>query len=423
VDAAVRDWKWREILLAYQTEPVLNRRRTMYQNFVSASGALSPEEIAQLIAYLPPPLPDNLSQRSGAFRLNTGSVAEGKGIEYIVKLPSEYHHGRPSRLLLALTNNNVSAEQLVAQLAPEADRNGYIIVAPEWVNEYDGAYAWKGDQHYKALAVLRDALKRFRIDNDRVFLFGFLEGANFAMDLGASHPDLFAGVVAMAPNPKHFNMFMHYWRNCQKLPVYCCIGAIAGDSFNNLRRVFEDWMPKGYPAIGVVYRGRGMEWFSPEVPIMFDWMDPKKRVLGTGVLRLTDMPVEPWITMRDSDNRFYWVGSEKLDKKFTLENWGNKSFTPAEIYADIRVGNKIIVNTRGTNNIIIWLDRNMVDWSKPISVTINGSTPYSVTQDGNKTTWKPHILKPDIELMLEQLYEHGDRSLLFLNRLEFPTVR
>lgn len=422
VNNAVRYWMWRDMLLAYQREPILNNRRSLYLNMSASNAILSPDEIAQLISYLPPSQPENLAARTGTlvdpgvYRRNTGPVPEtAKGVDYLVRLPSEYHHGRPCRLLLTLTTNNLPVAQMVSLLAPEADRNGYIIIAPDWVSEFENnfAYDFKGDKHYMARAVLRDALRLFRIDNDRVFLFGYGEGANFAMDLGASHPDQFAGVVAMGPNPKHFNMFMHYWRNCQKLPVYACIGSIAGDAFQNLRKLFENWMDKGYPAIGVVYRGRGMEWFAPEVPVMFDWMEPKKRVLGTAVLRLNE-PVEPWISMRNADDRFYWVGSDKLDRQSTLDQKGSKSFTPAEINADIRQGNQIVLRTRGTNNIVLWFDRNMIDWSKPISVSINGTTPAG---------YKAKVLQPDVELMLEQLYQHGDRSLLFLNRLEFPTVR
>lgn len=426
VETALRYWAWRDMLMAYQTEPVLNRRRQLYHERADASGALPPDEIAQIINYLPPAIPENLARRTGTlvsagdppntsvYRLNTGPLPEtANGVNYLVRLPSEYHHGRPSRLLVALTNNNIPAVQLVNQLAAEAERRGYIIIAPEWVSESDGAYDYRGNQHFKARAAIRDALRHFRIDNDRVFLFGFLEGANYAMDLGVSHPDLFAGVAAMGANPKDMNMFRLYWPNAQKLPFYITIGSIAADSFQNLRLLFENWMPKGYPALGVAYRGRGYEWFPTEIPTIFEWMEPKKRLTGTAVLRIKE-PVEAWVSMRDSDDRFYWVGSSKIHRENKLETWGGKSFHPAEINADIREGNRIIIRTRGTENVIIWLDRNMINWSSPVIVNLNGSAPQG---------YKPRVLQPDIEFMLEQLYAHGDRSLLFLNRLEFPTTR
>ena len=428
-ELAIRSWNWREMLLAYQAEPVLNDRRTIYQSTLAREGPLTPEEIAQLIGFLPPPQPEDLNNRGGVlvipgatpltgiYARRTPSVNENaNGVDYIVRLPNEYHHGHPSRLLIALTDAGLPAEQLVARLAPDADRNGYIIVAPVWINTYDigKPYSYTGDQHYKARAVLRDALRHFRIDNDRVFLFGFREGGNFALDLGASHPDLFAGVATMAANPKINGIFEHYWRNCQKLPAYVCFGAMATDTLLNVHRLFEEWMDKGYPALGVIYQGRGQEWFAPEVPVMFDWMDPKKRLHGVQVLKLDKpIPLQPWVSIRNADDRFYWIGSDKInpDCKYNKDK-PLRSYMPAEIKADIRQGNQIIIDTRGAQNIVIWLDSTMINWSKPVSVSLNGHAPPG---------YKTKVLKPDIELMLEQLYHHGDRSLLFLNRLEFPT--
>ena len=42
---------------------------------------------------------------------------------------------------------------------------------------------------------LRDLRRRFQVDSDRVFLFGWEQGADAALDIGMSHPDQFAGVL------------------------------------------------------------------------------------------------------------------------------------------------------------------------------------------------------------------------------------
>jgi pimeloyl-ACP methyl ester carboxylesterase len=246
------------------------------------------------------------------------------------------------------------------------------------------------------------------VDNDRVFLFGFGDGANFAMDVGASHPDLFAGVVAMGPNPKYYGMFMHYWRNTQKLPVYAVTGTINGGSLQSLRQIFENWMPKGFPAIMSVYRGRGMEWYSAELPPLFDWMGRKKRVTGTASLRLGQR-VEPWYMMRAEDNRFYWVGTDEIAANCLRNANPGKNVLPAEMTADIRQGNLIELRSRGIRNITIWLDRDMIDWSKPVRIRHGDSMPPK--------GYKPAIMKPDLDVMLEELYRRGDRSMLFMQKI------
>jgi pimeloyl-ACP methyl ester carboxylesterase len=426
VENALRLWQWRETLLAYQNEPIKNSRRALVAAAQKTGKPATPDLLSQVIQYLPPPKPADPSGTdvvpvppgktlvAGIVKRNTGALKEeAAGVDYLVRLPSEYHHGRPYPVLLALAHPSLPAEQLVSLLAYEADRNGFILAAPLWTDGFDRGYDWTGDQHYKVQATLRSLLRHYRVDPDRVLLFGFGNGANFALDVGASHPDLFAGVVAMASNPKWFGVFMHYWRNCQKLPVYFASGALGGAGLDNVRSIFEQWMPKGFPAIASVYRGRGSEWFSGDIHLMFDWMRLKKRVTGTGVLRLNQFAVEPWTIMRKGDNRFYWVGTDDVAPNNLINAKKTNGFVPAEIKADIFQGNEIKISSRGLKNVTIWLDREMIDWSKPISVRINTDVPRG---------WKPKVLSPDLDVMLEQYYEHGDRSLLFLNKLSFDVT-
>lgn len=425
VENAVRLWQWRETLLAYQNEDILNSRRALFTKMQKSGKPATADVLSQMIKYLPPTKPDDLTDRGGVavpasnktvpgiYRRNTGPIAQtAGGVDYMVRLPSEYHHGRPYPVLIALTHNTIPPEQLISLLAYEADRNGFILAAPLWAGGFDQRYDWSGDQHYKVQATLRSLIRHYRVDNDRVFLFGFGEGANFALDVGASHPDLFAGLVGMGSNPKFFDMMIHYWRNCQKLPVYLAQGAMAGAGLDNVRSIFEQWMPKGFPAVATVYRGRAMEWYSGDLHLMFDWMRTKKRATGTAVLRLNQFAVEPWSIMRKADNRFYWVGTEEVNPPNIL-GVRTKGFVPAELKADIVQGNDIRISSRGLKSVTIWLDREMIDWTKPVSVRINTDVPRG---------YKPKVIPHDMEVMLEQFYEHGDRSLLFLNKLVFEVT-
>jgi pimeloyl-ACP methyl ester carboxylesterase len=436
VDAAVRLWQARQMLTDYQNVDEVNSRRAISRRYLQAVGssAVPFDELAQLISLLPPARPEDLANPDaakvpvgekvlpGLWQKNTGPLRQtAEGVNYILRLPPEYHHGRPYPVLLALTHPGVPAEQMVSLLAAEADRHGYIVAAPVWPEPSGQSYDYSGDLHYKVTATLRSLLRHYRVDNDRVFLFGFGDGANFAMDVGASHPDLFAGLVAMGPTPKYFGVFMHYWRNLQKLPVYAVTGNINGGSLDSLRRIYEHWMPKGFPALMSVYRGRGLEWYAAEVPAIFKWMRPdlkdpdlpKKRVTGTASLRLGQVGVEPWYTMRAGDNRFYWVGTDEIADKCLLANNAGKSFMPAEITADIREGNRVELRSRGIGRITVWLDRDMIDWSKPVYVRHNGNIPKE---------FKPKTMKPDLDVMLEEFYRHGDRRMLFLNKIELNVV-
>ena len=90
-------------------------------------------------------------------------------------------------------------------------------------------WQWKGEDHVYVTAALRDAVRHFTVDNDKVFLLGFGDGANMAMDVGMSHPDLFAGVIAMGPIPKWQRACSSTTgRTPQKLPFYVVTGEHRG---------------------------------------------------------------------------------------------------------------------------------------------------------------------------------------------------
>ncbi len=182
---------------------------------------------------------------------------------------------------------------------------------------------------------------------------------------------------------------------------------MAGESVPNLKNIFEKWMPQGFPAVMAVYKGRGVEWYAAETPVLFDWMSRKKRVNGTATLALGTNR-QPWMMLRDSDNRFYWLQADKV----ALGNLGGAP-VPAEIQGDVRGNNFVDVRCRGVKALTVWLSSDMIDWTTAVRVQINGSVPNG---------YKPKIVKPNLDVLLEDYYERGDRRMLFLNKLEFGNI-
>jgi pimeloyl-ACP methyl ester carboxylesterase len=318
---------------------------------------------------------------------------------------------------VVLAPPGLGAEEAIASLAREADRNGYILIAPDWAGEFANGWKWKGDDHVYVTAVLRDAVAHFCVDNDRVFLFGTGDGANVAMDVGMSHPDLFAGVLAMGPVPKWFNLFNNYWANAQKLPFYCVTGELSGDSAANLRLIFNEWMPKGFPGMMVVYKGRGIEWYGSEVPTMFDWMGRKKRVSATATFAPGPGVRPAFATMRPTDNRFYWLGVDDMVKGRMIDDARPRhQVLPATIWGDITSvsgANLIALKILGTTRVSLYLTHDLIDWTKPVRVTVNGAAPNG---------YKAKVLEPDLQQMLEDYRERGDRRAPILGRIEINTV-
>lgn len=428
VGVALRAWSARTMALAYQREAGLNARKTMLDAYLKQPGAASTDELVQVIRLLPPANPENLESPDGQRVPASNQVPEGvlrysvtipgrqKALEYFVRLPPEYHHGRAYPVLMVLTLPGVPPESMLGGLAPEADRNGYILVAPNWDNGLGEAYDYNGESHTAVTTTLRETIRRFSVDNDRVFLFGLGEGANLAMDVGFSHPDLFAGLVPWGSTPRWSNMFMYYWKNAQKLPIYAVTGEHAGKSLELTRAILKELIPRGHPSLLSVYKGRQLEWFPGEVPVMFDWMGRKKRAGGNAFLNLNPGPIDTNLafqTMRPTDDRFYWLGVEELGDRYRVDLAGGvtqaRSVNPAWVTGDIRNGNEIHILSVGIKKVNIWLSRDMINWENPVKVFYNRQSFPG---------FKPQVIKPDVEVLMEDFHRRGDRRQLVLYRIE-----
>jgi len=419
---AIRCWNTRNMAIQYLREDGQNNRTIMLKKYLGSTDELPPDELAQIMTLLPPIEPEDLKKlRETAldtketegiaqiYKRKTGSAPADGNVQYALRLPPEYHHGRSYPLIIAIPHPTLSAEKMVAGLALEAAKNGYIVAALDW-KPHENTYTYSGDEHRDVQALLREMSRNFCVDQDKVFLFGFGEGANFALDMGLSHPDLFAGVIPMCPNIV-WPFYQEFWRNAQKLPVYAVIGEVSGSAFTNLRNMYEKWLPLGFPGILTVYKGRSTEWYAYEIPTIFDWMNRKTRVRGTASLRLNSSRFEAWQSLRESDKRYYWIEFTSTSATNTMKPGRPQTPPyPAQCRADIKKGNEIVIeDTRGVKTLTIWLERDMIDWTSPVNVKISNS----------KTRWKPEILKPNLSVMFENLYRTGDRKMLFFGKLEF----
>ncbi len=431
IPGALRAWEIRRLALDYLREPLMNTRAARFDEFAKRFGAPpGHDELAQVLTLLPQvapvdlanpdwtPVPKDKADGVGnVVRMNTGPTrANPRGVDYVLRLPPEYHHGRVYPVLIAIPGRAVPAERMVAHLAEQAERNGYILACPDWsVLFAAGTYDYTGKDHPIVTDTLRDILRRFQADPDRVFLFGYEIGADFALDLGMAHPDLFAGVSGFGPYPNK-RLAVTYWSNVQRLPVYLVTGELTG-TFDALRVWYGNWMQKGFPAVLTVYRGRGLQWYGAELPRLFDWMARKKRVRGAATLRRKDLPIEPWQVLRESDNRFYWVGV--ADGGLTIGNpladgVPPRLPSPAQFSADINAAGAVVIsNNLRIRKFTIWLERDLIDWNRKLVVTIGGNRPLG---------YVPQKVTPDVRFMLEELHRTGDRKLLFLGKIEVRTA-
>jgi predicted esterase len=414
-ETAVRLWRGQEMVRKYlRTDDPENRKAILQAHKAqSQKDAASLDELIQIIRQLPPieaeaKLPEKTTER----KPDSGS--------YLLRLPPGYRHSRPHPVLIVLHNSGEdSPGDMIERWAEPAAQHGYILVAPQWHGGGLGSdYSYSEREHGVVLGALRDLKRHFNVDEDRVFLFGMGEGGAMAFDVGLGHPDLFAGVLPMAAGPRYHAAVG--WRNGQYLPFYVVHGT-HGPNGADVRKQFESWVQRGFPMLWVDYKGRGVEWFSGELPNMFDWMRGQRRVFPMRQLG-TDgqggMFGNEFCTLRACDNHFYWLSADDIFPNFLNRGDGWKPpRQPATLHARIeREDNWIFVRTSGVKRATLWLGRNgkgkdMIDFDKQVKLTFNLSIPRMVT------------VKPSIDVLLEDLYQRGDRQQLFFAKIELPLAR
>lgn len=124
-----------------------------------------------------------------------GGFGSTSGLTYTVYLPDGYYRStRRWPAILALHGSGTVGDDIgrvraseIPRLLEEGRRLPFVVIAP-----LSPRQGWD----VEALdAVLGEALRKYRLDEDRIYLVGASMGGNGAWMLGAAHPERFAAVV------------------------------------------------------------------------------------------------------------------------------------------------------------------------------------------------------------------------------------
>ncbi len=426
LETAIRLWKARFLLLQYLRTDDPVKRRQLLADLHELEG-LGFERVLQLIDLLPPPLEPPSTEPGVPIRVTvplpvgpSGSstptssqdTAEDQRpeLEYHVLLPPEYtpHHRYPA--IVALHAAREPLDHLLTwwggtrEHPLQAQRHGYIVLVPEYASEGQHTYDYSPAAHARVLLALRDARKRYSIDSDRVFLSGLGMGAEAAFDIGMSHPDVFAGVVAISGTAG--GLCTQYFQNARALPWYVVCGELDDDVFERNSSLLNRMLRSGYDLVLAEYVGRGHESFYEEIHRLFEWM---------GHLRRQPLPKQFKVsTLRPTDNRFYWLQVEGFPEAFRAATKTgvrrDRPLRPLSLEARVAAGNtdrNLLQVRSGTDKTTLWLSPQVVDFDKRVAVRLNGRYRFN------------QFVRPDVETLLEDLRVRGDRQRLFWARLEF----
>jgi predicted esterase len=383
-------------------EPLLTR--------LADEEAFAPAIVAAIARTMRPPLDPPPEKAAGLHEFTVASPGGEESISCLVQLPPEYD---PLRRYPTVVSLHASWSTPLNQIEwwsglpgpdairrGQATRHGMIVVAPAWAREHQTAYEYSAREHAAVLGAVREAIKRFAIDTDRVFLSGHSMGGDAAWDIAMAHPDLWAGLVAISPAAgKYVN---HYWRNAKTLPLYLVAGELDSGSFQRNTMDLDRYFAKGFDATYVEYRGRGHEHFSDEILRITDWMSRKRRTFFPTEINAVSM--RPW------DSFFWWIEMAGAPPRTVVlpDDWPPPpTIRPLTIEGKTTPGNTVTVQC-GADDVRVWLAPELVDFTRPVTVTINGRK------------FPRDAVAPDTRVLLEDLRLRGDRQHPFWAVVETP---
>lgn len=412
LDQAIRLWDARFLAKEALRGGTLNERQLVYQQLRRVEG-IGPDAVRQLIPNLPPAVETPDIEPGKPYRIDVEPEDPDLAFSYSVLLPIEYspHHTYP--LVVTLRAEGVKLDQMLQWWGGTQDdpgmsqRRGYIVIAPEYATPSQGEYTYDSATHFRVLAALNDARRRFPIDSDRVYLSGHGMGADAAFDLGFTHPDEFAGVIPVCGICDQYPR--HYVKNGVGTSWYVVGGELDRDQVSKQYGHF-DTILKSYgfkiDFLLAEFVQRGYENYNEELPRIFDWMSLHRRQ------PLTNAKEMEMRSLRKTDQRFFWVVATDLTKTVVLPQPEGQKQSVAPSLIKVRIapgsGSGNVVNLDSpSKRYTLWIHPDLLDLEKRVIVKINGQQKHNA------------FIDPDVAATLEDYRDRGDRQRLFVAKLEF----
>jgi predicted esterase len=331
--------------------------------------------------------------------------------EVVVWVPKGYDPKKKHPVFLLVHGTGGFADAEAKQMAPLADKYGFLLVAAQDELRRHGG-GWGGTDYEFAIhdAALLWLKRNYNVDDRRMVVSGGSRGGHAAWAMAMAWPDRFAASIPIVGGPR--NHSFRFLPNLRHVAVYDMQGAKDQPGLvENVRdavKILKD----------LDYEIRYEE--NPDTGHYFpvDW--EKVREWATGLRRLSypeeitltasrnDRAGAYWIRMKDlPEKRFKKVGAaqnrtgraltrEEM-KKLVRENYGNYA---ARVDAKLKA-NLIDLRVKKAPKVVVYLSDRMVNLDEPVTINVNGRKRVK------------RKFQRSLETMLTRVKETGDRELLY----------
>lgn len=271
---------------------------------------------------------------------------------------------------------------------PEA--GGYLYVALRAPND-----SWNGFYDVYVYPLVANLIGQFLlfgdVDPNKVFIMGYSHGGYGAFAIGPKMPDRFAAIHASASAPTDGETTPKTLRNT----IFTCMVGEKDTMYGRLERCQK------FDAAIKTLRGDRTDIYPVTIEVIagngHTGLPDRDKI--TAMYPAVRRPVPRELTWQMTDKvirDFFWLHSPTPWKKFEIE-------------ATCR-DNRITVTTP-TNLVAasVFLDSRLVDFSKPVTLELNGKV----------TTHKP---QPSLRVLCESMIRRGDPELAFTAKLDLPLL-
>jgi len=314
-------------------------------------------------------------------------------------IPPTYQASKAYALVVCLHGFGFTGEEYLERWRSRLGED-YLLACPTYPS---GAWFTRRAEEL-VLETIRQAGQRYHVDPDRVFLTGMSNGGIGAWLIGMHYAPLFAGLAPMASGLD--NVLMPFLANLRSTPVYIIHGVKDQVMPVDLSRsIVRELDLLGYPH---VYREHqrehpmaGGHYFPrEELPDLVAWFNRQRREpLPRSLTVVRDgshFQVFNWVRF-DSTDPIAAFSEDLVDKR----DERIKRRVYARLDASIVGSNRIEVKAEHVQQYSLFLNEQLIDFSKPLTVVTNGRLSFEGT------------VTPSVETLLRQARLRQDPGRLF----------
>ena len=310
--------------------------------------------------------------------------SQGRMYPLALSIPLTYQPSRGYGLVVCLHGagftGDVYLERWQSRLGDD-----YILACPTYAS---GAWFTKGAEDL-VLATIQQVGSRYHVDPDRIFLTGMSNGGIGTWLIGMHHAPLFAGLAPMASGLDE--VLMPFLANLRNTPVYIIHGAKDQVMPVELSRsISRELTSLGYPHIYREHQREhamaGGHYFPrEELPDLVSWLNKQRRD-----------PLPSRMTLVREASHFQSFGWVRLDATDPIAAFSDDLVTKHDErikrreYAKLEVAivapNRIDVKAERVQRYSLFLNSQLIDVAKPITVMTNGQLSFEGIVTGSLDT-------------------------------------